>query len=237
MIERVREALEIAPKLLNGGDVRITIIRAGRTAGGERYYKSEALRRAVEAGVYDNAKMFINHRDPAADARRGHRDMYDWTATIRPGSVAFVNDEVIARAHPHSADLRALLADPLARKQVGVSQDADIEYHRATAPDGKPAQVVEDITQVYSVDWVPTGNAGGRVCEALCTAQEAAESAAARAERQLRARLGARYGPRDVDRLVAARPFTPDPPDPFAEQCRRWGVTDPDEIERLRNAR
>jgi hypothetical protein len=148
---------------LGDGDFRVRLIAHGKTRDGARYYPQEALEAA--AGLYDNAKMYLNHRDPSADARRGHRDVRDWAATVRAGSTRFVDGALEGVAHVHDDRLRRVLEDAVARPEMGLSQDAEITYHERQI-DGRPTHVVEKLERVHSVDFVPTGNAWGRVLEA-----------------------------------------------------------------------
>ncbi len=166
--ERVEEAGG-ALAALGDGDYRVRLIEHGKTRDGQRYYRQEALEAAAKAGLYENAKMFINHRDPASDARRGHRDVRDWAATIKPNTVTYTGSALEAVAHVHDPVLRGLLDDGTAKAEIGLSQDATIRYHQREI-DGASTHVVEAIEAVHSVDFVPTGNAWGRVLEAYAEA-------------------------------------------------------------------
>lgn len=168
--ERVEEAGG-ALAALGDGDYRVRLIKHGKTRNGKRYYRQEALEAAAKAGLYENAKMFINHRDPSSDARRGHRDVRDWAATIKPNTVTFTGAALEAVAHVHDPVLRGLLDDDTAKAEIGLSQDATIRYHQREI-DGASTHVVEAIEAVHSVDFVPTGNAWGRVLEAYAEAVE-----------------------------------------------------------------
>src|SRR5690554_1858328 len=169
--ERVEEAGG-ALAALGDGDYRVRLIEHGKTRDGQRYYRQEALEAAAKAGLYENAKMFINHRDPASDARRGHRDVRDWAATIKPNTVTYTGSALEAVAHVHDPVLRGLLDDGTAKAEIGLSQDATIRYHQREI-DGASTHVVEAIEAVHSVDFVPTGNAWGRVLEAYAEAVDA----------------------------------------------------------------
>ncbi len=214
-----------------GDELRVVLGCAGRTIDGARWYTREALAAAAAAGLYDGAKMYLNHRDPVAEARRGHRDVREWVSTILPGSVTLAGDELRGRAHVHDPALRALLADDLARSQIGLSMDCTVRHERRAAPAGLPAQIIESIERVHSVDWVPSGNAGGRVAEAFAEGAGRAD-----AEAELRARLRRQRGltAAQVEALVAARPVGP--PDEFTRRALRAGVR-PEDVERLRSAR
>lgn len=170
--ERVEEAGPGAMQPLGDGDFRVTLISHGKTRDGQRYYRQEALESAANAGLYDQAKMYLNHRDPATDARRGHRDVKDWVATVKPGTVRFNSGALEAVAHVHDKAWRSVLEDETARGAVGISQDATMKYYQREI-DGAQTHVVESIEAVHSVDFVPTGNAWGRVMEAYADAVDA----------------------------------------------------------------
>jgi len=145
-----------------GADHPIVIARAGLSADGNRDYRPSALKSVAESGLLDGARMFVNHEPVSAQARRGHRDMAGWCGTITPGTARFTGDALTASAHFHSPEVVGWLADPAARKQVGLSADWMLNFHDE-ARNGKRVEVVESIDAIYSVDIVPAGNLGGRV--------------------------------------------------------------------------
>jgi len=150
---------------LEDGDYRIEFLCHGLTACGTRYYPKETLQRAAEGKVFDGAKMYLNHRDPAADKLRGHRDLRDWAATIREGTVTYADGNLQAICHAHTPEVTAILNDPVAKAAVGLSHDSFVRVKEARI-DGVKRRVVEAIEQCNSVDFVPSGNAYGRVLEA-----------------------------------------------------------------------
>jgi len=163
---RVQELLAIGEvKALDDGDFGIEILAHGLTVGGERYYTEKAVETAVRESIYDGVKMYINHSDPNDEARRGHRDLGEWAGTVKPGSPRYDQGRVRAVCHAHSPQALSFLADPIAKRAVGLSQDADITYYTGKI-NGKPTQVVQHIDRCHSVDFVPAGNAFGRVLEA-----------------------------------------------------------------------
>ena len=156
------------------GDYRVELISHGLTRDGQRYYDKAALEEAARSGLYDGAKMYLNHRVPDLDMARGHRDLHDWVATVKPGSVRFTGTALEALAHVHEGTWAAILDDPVARREVGLSQDATVRFYQK-AIDGNQAQVIDSIEEVHSVDWVPSGNAWGRVLEAYGEPSEDAQ--------------------------------------------------------------
>lgn len=150
---------------LGEGDFRVEFATHGLSQDGARYYPEEVFEAAAAAGIYDGAKMYLNHSDPGADTRRGHRDLRDWGATIKRGTVQCVGGNLQAVAHAHLPEALAILSDPIAKTEVGLSQDAIIRY-RPNRINGRTVQAVESITKCLSVDFVPEGNLRGRVLEA-----------------------------------------------------------------------
>jgi len=146
------------------GDFRVILAEHGWTEDGERYYPLTTLAAAAEAGLYDGVKMYINH-EGTEDGVRGHRDVAAWAATVQPGSVHMTETGLEAIAHVHAPALLTVLGDPVAKAGIGLSQDSYVQY-REKVIDGKPATVIEQVLQVNSVDWVPSGNTRGRVLEA-----------------------------------------------------------------------
>lgn len=149
---------------LGDGDYRIEFLAHGHTRDNARYYPKETLERAVSEGVFDGAKMFIGHSDPRDVAGRGHRDLRDWAATLKRGTLQVVEGNIQAVCHAHSPEARAFLDDPVAKSEVGLSHDSMVKVYERRI-DGRDVQVVEAITRCNSVDFVPLGNAFGRVIE------------------------------------------------------------------------
>lgn len=150
----------------SSSDFRVVIIRAGVTKDRKREYTAEALRDAVRRGVYSKRRMFCDHRGPN-DKARGHRSCRDLWA--RTGEAQFDEDtqSVVAPAHACSQEARVFLDDPVARRTVEFSHDAYIRYE--VCPEPRPRGYIPRVAVIEecnSVDFVPFGNAGGRIAEA-----------------------------------------------------------------------
>ena len=177
MLERgTARVLEVFPLVVSEpeGDGRdpndflVEFLVHGLTDGADRYYPKEVVDAAVNAGVYDGAKMFMNHLDLKAMRGIGqnlHRDMGEWVATLLKGSVHSVDGRIRGTAHVHSARMREYLDDPVPKAAMGLSQDAILRYKMGTIDGHKGVQIVEQIMQCNSVDFVPEGNAYGVVLE------------------------------------------------------------------------
>jgi hypothetical protein len=150
---------------LGDGDYRVMFLAHGTTKTGAppRYYPKRVLEAAAGAAIFDGAKMYLNHVKPGRDVP--HRDLRDWAATIKPGSVRCVEGNLEAVCHAHLAEARAILDDPVAKLSVGLSHDSNIRVSKGRV-DGADVHVVEAISKCHSVDFVPDGNAHGRVIEA-----------------------------------------------------------------------
>lgn len=151
---------------LGDGDYRVMFLAHGTTKTGQppRYYPKRVLEAAVAAAIFDGAKMYLNHVKPGRDVP--HRDLRDWAATIKPGSVRCVEGNLEAVCHAHLAEARAILDDPVAKLSVGLSHDSNIRVSKGRV-DGADVHVVEAISKCHSVDFVPDGNAHGRVLETV----------------------------------------------------------------------
>lgn len=150
---------------LGDGDYRVMFLAHGTTKTGvpRRYYPKRVLEAAAGAAIFDGAKMYLNHVKPGRDVP--HRDLRDWAATIKPGSVRCVEGDLEAVCHAHLPEARAILDDPVAKLSVGLSHDSNIRVSKGRV-DGSDVHVVEAISKCHSVDFVPDGNAYGRVIEA-----------------------------------------------------------------------
>ena len=140
-------------------DYRIQIIRSGLTRDGNRYYPHETLRAAVDSGLYDEAQMYLNHQLNPIEM---HRNVRDFAGIIMPGSVTFdeTTGTVYGVARMISEDAINILSSELARKSLGISQSVSGIAERGRI-DGNECVIINSITDVYSVDIVPTGNAWG----------------------------------------------------------------------------
>jgi len=150
---------------LGDGDYRVMFLAHGTTKTGQppRYYPKRVLEQAAGAAIFDGAKMYLNHVKPGRDVP--HRDLRDWAATIKPGSIRCVEGNLEAVCHAHLPEARAILDDPVAKLNVGLSHDSNIRVSKGRV-NGADVHVVEAITHCHSVDFVPDGNAYGRVIEA-----------------------------------------------------------------------
>jgi len=201
------------------GDYRIRFVTHGLTSDGKRYYPKRASEQAVRDKVYDNAKMYLNHTSPADNAR-GHRDVRDWAATIKPGSVRATEDGLEAVAHAHLPAARAFLDDPVAKAAVGLSHDTYVKVSKSRI-NGADVQVVESIDSCLSVDFVPSGNAYGRVLETATDEELIDEMELTQVQEKLDSLAGAVDTlTSEVKRITEAQAAQAAPPAPPAEDTK-----------------
>ena len=217
--ERITETVAGGVQAAFKSNVPVVLLVAGETADGSRTWSPEALSDAANRKLFDRAKVYLNRRDRAAEARIGHRDVRDWEATVCEGSVKVVGSELRGMLHIHGNRLGAITSDEIARAALGLEIDATVT---------REGETITRIERVHSVDAVPDTTASGRVTEA---AQEAAKPD--QYERELRAFMaGMGIGGTYADKLVEART----PATPFVRRAQRLGLQR-DYAERLEKAR
>lgn len=135
----------------------ITIVREGQSENGRNYRRS-TLERAVEAGIYNGARMFVDHTD-GPPLKRSIQELVsgiaetkldtsfpDGRARVR-GRVEWFNDQFKDFAHR-------------AKQHIGVSHDAMLRGFRRRV-NGRKYEDIEEIKAANSVDWVVYPSAGG----------------------------------------------------------------------------
>lgn len=160
-IQQISE-VQLEPMDEKKNDWKIQIIAKGETITGNRYYPAGTLKRAVDEGLYDGAKIYINHEFE----EKMHRDMHDYAGNILDGSVEWnpESETVSAIAHFHKTEALEMLTDDVARKNVGLSQSIYAKSYPGVI-NGESKDIIEQIKSVGSVDIVPTGNAYGYFLE------------------------------------------------------------------------
>lgn len=148
-------------------EVVIDIIEAGMgNARDRRLYDAKML--AENAGVFTDAKMFVDHLPPEVERKMKGlpRSIRDLTGRIKeswwdPSGGPNGRGSVKGRATIAAPWLWDLVEnDP---ELVAVSINALGRTRPGVGPDGKPAHMVEAITSCQSVDWVAAAGAGGRI--------------------------------------------------------------------------
>lgn len=136
----------------------IAIIKAGR-AKNPRRYRATALKKAAESGIYDGARMFVDHSDKPP-IKRQFRELVSavestrWDPDLGPeggvrGTVEFFNKEFFDQVQR-------------SKKYVGVSVDQKNRVY-FTKEGQQMIEDVVDVALVRSVDWVLFPSAGGEI--------------------------------------------------------------------------
>lgn len=147
------------------GDFRLLILRAGLTGDRARYYPQATLQDAVTRRVFDGRKVYFNHQNPM-EAQQGFRQVDNWVGTLLTNSVELTDaGDVVGVVHVHADRALEILRDPVAKSALGVSHDSNVVCHSGLI-DQQRTEVVSRISNCHSVDFVPEGNAYGRVIEA-----------------------------------------------------------------------
>lgn len=142
-------------------EVIITPIRPG--FGNKRdgfYYPAKTIREAVEAGRFNNVKMYANHPTKTQEKELPERSVNDWVGVVkettwdethqRPRSRLKVLDESVYRKFKEAPE------------HIAYSVLGGGRARRGTA-DGRDARIVESMDKVRSIDWVTEAGAGGGI--------------------------------------------------------------------------
>ena len=148
-------------------EVVIDVIEAGLgNSRDRRLYEAAMLSQSPD--VFVGAQMFADHLSPEVERKMQGlpRSVRDLTGSIKeawwqPDGGPSGNGSIQARVRIAAPWLWDLVKnDP---ELVGVSINAVGRTRPGVGPDGKPAHMVESITQCHSVDWVAQAGAGGRI--------------------------------------------------------------------------
>ncbi len=148
---------------------KVCLIEAGTNEAKRRHYPKATVEEA--AANFKGLKMYVNHPTQAEEQARPERDLRDWGSTILEAWPD--NGKAMAKVAIHDPWLKELLADPVARQNIGLSINCRGQFYEGTI-NGKPMQVVEKILvekgehgRKSSVDWVTEPGARGRVMESF----------------------------------------------------------------------
>lgn len=141
----------------------VILIEAGTNIEKLRHYPEQTIREA--APMFAGLKMYINHPTKAEEKERPERDVRDWVSTITESS--YENGKAKAKVAIHDPWLKERLADPVFKKNIGLSINAGGKISIGLV-EGQKMQIVEKIIPKRqngsaSVDWVTEAGARGRV--------------------------------------------------------------------------
>jgi hypothetical protein len=143
------------------GNLTITVIKPG-VSKNNRYYSPELLKKSV--GIFEGAKMFVDHATNKQDAERPEGSVKDWVGTI--SSVKCESDGTVkATANIHNEAFKTNLSNLKKAgnlSQMGVSIRAFGEAKDGEVS-GKRCKIIESLLGCKSVDFVTFAGAGGQV--------------------------------------------------------------------------
>jgi hypothetical protein len=142
------------------GNLTLTVIKPGWSKN-NRYYPAHVLTKS--AGLFEGAKMFVDHYTEAQDKQRPEGSVKDWVGTI--SGVHVVGGAVKATANIHNEDFKQNLANLKKAgnlSQMGISIRAFGETKSGEA-EGRKGTIVESVLGCKSVDFVTFAAAGGVV--------------------------------------------------------------------------
>lgn len=139
------------------GNQWITIIKEGVSIN-NRNYKKSALEKAVEDGVYEGARMFVDHSD-GPPLKRGIRELVSGIENVVLDT-SFADGKARVRGQVNWFDDGFKEFVDKAQKHIGVSHDALLRGTRSTK-NGRRYEDIDAITKAHSVDWVVYPSAGG----------------------------------------------------------------------------
>lgn len=146
------------------GELEVTFLTPGFNRSGYRYYTKDAIREAVDNGMFNNLKMFMNHQTPQEMSQRPERSVTDWVSTLKEtwvDSNGAAKGKVRVVQSWFSGFLKDL-QESGAIGEIGLSIFAQGKV-KPTRMEGRQTNVVERFQKAMSVDWVTEPGAGGRV--------------------------------------------------------------------------
>jgi hypothetical protein len=162
MPKAIREAgpLTLAPTpATTNGAVPIVLISPGWGSSG--YYSAEVLKNAAEAGVFGKGlQLFLDHPGEAESYDRPERSVRDLAATLADDAV-WDGEKVVGEAIPFGAAAE-MLADKEFAQAIGVSIRAFADSTIGEA-EGRKGQIITELIEAISVDFVTRAGRGGRV--------------------------------------------------------------------------
>lgn len=143
------------------GTLPVVLIDAGWGSSG--YYSEAVLKNAAAKGVFgEGLQMYLDHPGSAESYDRPERSVRDLVAVLATGGQYDETAKaVVAEARPMGANA-AMLEDKEFLKAIGLSIRA---YGDATIgeAEGRKGQIITELTEAISVDFVTKAGRGGRV--------------------------------------------------------------------------
>lgn len=142
-------------------EVWITPIRPG--PGNKRdgfYYPERTIKEAVEAGRFNNIKMYANHPTKTQERELPERDVRDWVGVIK--ETVWDSTGNRPRSRVKVLDDATYSKWKEAPEHVAYSVIGGGRARRGTV-NNNPFRIVESMDKVRSVDWVTEAGAGGAI--------------------------------------------------------------------------
>jgi hypothetical protein len=137
----------------------LCLIEAGKNFSKNRFYPESTLKEA--APLFAGLKMYMNHQTAEEERTRPERDLADWVSTIEESW--YEDGKIMGRVKIHNDDFwKKLKEDQVFRDHVAVSINASGKRYTREI-DGVDMEVIEQIVNPRSVDWVTEPGARGRV--------------------------------------------------------------------------
>ena len=162
-------ALTITEADKTTGRLKIGIITPGWGSSG--YYSPKVLENAATAKVFPaGTHMFLDHPSETERHDRPERSVRDLAAVLT-SDATWDGHGLVAEAKVFSA-YRELLTDPDLAESIGVSIRASANVTTGEA-EGRRGQIITELTEAQSVDFVTQAGRGGRVLAVLESARAA----------------------------------------------------------------
>ena len=177
---KTRESLHIlireAALTKTGNAYEVTIVREGPGNPGDRnYYTKQALREAVNKGLFEGLQAYLNHPTPDEERDRPERDVRYLAGHFREARYIDGNlAEVRAKFIPGGMDkdrvvalIESALESVPGRPLVGISIDGYGDAPDQQQINGRTYNMVREVTHLGSADIVTRAGAGGQFIRRL----------------------------------------------------------------------
>ena len=159
-----------------GNAYEVTVVREGPGNPGDRnYYTKQALREAVNKGLFEGLQAYLNHPTPTEERERPERDVRYLAGHFR--EARFIDGkpaEVRAKFIPGGMDkdrvvqlIESALESPQDRPLIGISIDGYGHAPDQQEINGRTYNMVREVTNLGSADIVTRAGAGGQFIRRL----------------------------------------------------------------------
>lgn len=160
MPKAIREAGPLAVAAATSGDaVPIVLISPGWGSSG--YYSSQVLENAANAKIFSKGlQLYLDHPGEAESYDRPERSVRDLAATLS-GDAVWDGKQLVGEAVPFGAAAE-MLANREFASAIGLSIRAYADSTIGEA-EGRKGQIITELVEAISVDFVTKAGRGGRV--------------------------------------------------------------------------